>query len=70
MNNFFFWGSPFDDLLNRNSGFGNWTVFACVCGLCLRVFACVCVCLRVFAVCLRVFAFACVCVRLRVFGVK
>ena len=37
--------------------------------MCLRsVFACVCVRLRVFAVCLRVFA--CVCVRLRVFGVK
>ena len=63
MNNFFFWGSPFDDLLNRNSGFDNWTVFACVCGLCLRVFACVCVCLRCVCVCLRVFACVCVCLR-------
>ena len=62
-NIFFFFGSPFDDLLNRNSGFGNWTVFACVCGLCLRAFA---VCLRVFACVCGVFA--CVCVRLRVFA--
>ena len=61
--NIFFFGSPFDDLLNRNSGFGNWTVFACVCGLCLSVFACVCVCLRCVCVCLR-----CVCVCLRVFA--
>ena len=40
MNNFFL--GLLSILLNRNSGFGNWTVFACVCGLCLRVFACVC----------------------------
>ena len=52
MNIFFFW-SPFDDLLDRNSGFGNWTVFACVCGLCLRAFA---VCLREFACVCGVFA--------------